>query len=119
MPSDDRVVEVVARAINLDFRRQWSATQAPGPGCDPTSWAASGGILRLDETAEAAIKALRSAGYAVVPVEPDAAARRRGAEQICGMTLLQAEEAAKTDKFEAAERRAAEVYRAMLSASEE
>jgi len=48
--------EAAARALNLEMRRQWSATQAPGPGDDPTSWTAASAQALRSKTPPVAVQ---------------------------------------------------------------
>lgn len=53
----DRQTKAVAEAINQDIKRQFDGHPIPGVPDDPTSWAATGGVLNLTEVAQAAIAA--------------------------------------------------------------
>ena len=94
--------EIVARAISMNLKRQWDGNKLTPHDC-PESWTATGGVMRLDEIAEAALTALQEAGYVIVPREPTEAMLEAGTKDV-------------EEQFNAAVHPvASSVYRAMIS----
>ena len=61
--SDKELVELVARAISLELKRQWDGQEIVKELNDPTSWSAEGGVIDLILIARALIDTMRANGY--------------------------------------------------------